>query len=472
MKKINKICIIGMGTFGSYLLSGLIKKYGTTKEIIIVEVGDKKIKNEKEIGYKSISKNSTVGKDGRYFGFGGTSARWGGQVLFFDERDNPNKDIDWTEIVNISNKFNKLVTNNLLNTNINFDFQERNKNIKTGIWLKYSKRNTYKNLKKDALINISIIKNQRITDFKINNCQIEKVIMKDNKNKLSEIDADIFYLTAGALESCRLLLKLDNQTNLFKNTDLGKNFGDHISTELFKIKNSLPIINTTDFTPYFYNGNLITKRLIIKNKDNLIAFAHCIFNKDIKAFTFIKELLFGKRETKVSLKDFLYSFDFLYKFLYHILFKKNIYIDSREWSLQLDLEQSPRNKNELILSDSKDSFDEQILEIKWNVTEGEKEMINELRLDIEKILKENNLNYESVFSPSSQNNKVEDVFHPVGSMRMGFDDKAICDFYGKVKKIDNLYHFSTSLFPSAKSINPSASVCCFIENHLSLDYEK
>jgi hypothetical protein len=32
--------------------------------------------------------------------------------------------------------------------------------------------------------------------------------------------------------------------------------------------------------------------------------------------------------------------------------------------------------------------------------------------------------------------------------------------------IDNLYHFSTAMFPSAKSINPTAAGFCFIEKHL------
>ena len=77
-----KICIIGCGTFGSYLLKRLIEEHSNNIDITVIEIGNKKTQSESEIGLDSISENSSVSKAGRYFGFGGTSARWGGQVLF------------------------------------------------------------------------------------------------------------------------------------------------------------------------------------------------------------------------------------------------------------------------------------------------------------------------------------------------------------------------------------------------------
>lgn len=463
----DKLCIIGIGTFGSYLLKRLINEFGDSKEIIVIEVGNKNINNENEIGIGSISNNSTAASDGRYFGLGGTSSRWGGQSLFFDQRDNPSGNVDWDKIIKINDKYNKKVTKNLLRENIEFDFEKENKNIKTGIWLKYNKRNTYKSLTKSELAKVNILTDLRVVDFSIENNSIKKVICKNKNHEIIKIEADIFYLTAGAIESCRLLLKLDKETSIFQNTDLGKNFGDHISTELYHIKNSNPIINNIDFTPYFHNGNLITKRMIVKTNDNkIVGFAHCIYNKNVKAFKFIKELLFGKKETKVTLLEFFGGFVFLFKFIFHLLFMKNLYVDKNQWSLQLDLEQPQINNNFIKLSDKKDKYGEPIVEIQWDISEEDRKAINEVNEKLEILLKENNFEYHSVYSPTNKNNKVEDVFHPVGCIRMGSDEKAVCNFNGKVKSINNLYHYSTALFPSAKSINPSASVCCFIEKHL------
>lgn len=461
-----KICVIGLGTFGSYLLKSLVQKYGNSKEIIVIEIGNKSTKDEKEIGLKSISENSTAASDGRYFGLGGTSSRWGGQVLFFDKRDNPSNDEDWNKIIKINENYKQTVTKRLLENNKKFDFQDEYQNIKTGIWLKYNKRNIYKRITKKEIETIKLLTDLRVVDIHTEGKKVKKVICKDKSLKIKEIEADKFYLTAGAIESCRLLLKLNQKTSLFDTTDLGKNFGDHISTELYHVKNTPPIIDGVDFTPYFHNGNLITKRIIVTTKDNLVGFVHCIYNKDIKAFKFIKELLFGKKETKVTLIEFISGFVFLFKFIFHLLFMKNLYVDKAQWSLQLDLEQPENNNNCVKLSDEKDHFGEPIAEIVWSISDIEKNAINELHKKLETLLIQNKFDYDSVYEPSSKNNKVEDVFHPVGCMRMGSDERAVCDFDGKVKALDNMYHYSTALFPSAKSINPSASVYCFVEKHL------
>lgn len=461
-----KICVIGLGTLGSYLVKRVVEQHGDATEITVVEIGDSTIKNEQEIGLDSISKNSFVAKEGRYFGFGGTSARWGGQVLFFDERDNFAGDETWNEIIRQNNTYRDRVISKLLGENKKLDFEDNNQNIKTGIWLKYNKRNTYKSLSKTQLQQINIMPNMRVVDFDLEESNITKVVCKTKSGRIVEVEADQFYLTAGALESCRLLLALSEKTGVLNHTDLGKNFGDHISTELFHIKNSPPVLNGVDFTPIIHKGNLITKRMIVQTEDGLVGFLHCVYNKDVKAFKFIKELLFGKRETTVTTIEFLRDVVFLFKFTYHLLFKKSLYVNKSQWSLQLDMEQAVPNENELVLTAKKDQFEESVLKINWEISTEDEAAIKEMREKIEEMLNNNNLQYSCVYNPLSTNNKVEDVYHPVGCMRVGSDDKAVVGFDGKVKNIDNLFHFSTGVFPSAKSINPTASVCCLIENHL------
>ena len=163
MKK--KICIIGCGTFGSYLLKRLLEKYGDGADITVVEIGNRKTQSESEIGLGSVAEFSKVSTDGRYFGFGGTSARWGGQVLFFDERDNPQGDGTWSEIVRINQRHKAAVVKNLLGENV--DFQEDKSNIKTGVWLKYAKRNLFKRLKKSDFQRVVLMPDQRVVDFKM-----------------------------------------------------------------------------------------------------------------------------------------------------------------------------------------------------------------------------------------------------------------------------------------------------------------
>ncbi len=464
MKK--HICIIGCGTFGSYLLKRLLEKHGDQLSITVLEIGNRKIQSESEIGLDSISEHSKVSKDGRYFGLGGTSARWGGQVLFFDERDNPAGDEAWHEIVRINERHKNIVLEKLLGDNAKFSIPEYDGAIKTGIWLKYAKRNMFSRLDKNSLKQVQILPDQRVVDFILNEGKIAKVVCKSRDGKLQEISADYFYLTAGALESCRLLLSLNKKYGLLSGTDIGNNFGDHISTELFHVHHAKPVINGIDFTPQLLNGSLVTRRMIVQAENGTVGFLHTVFNKDIKAFKFLKELMFGKRSTTVSIGELIQGIAFLFNFGFHLLFKKKLYVDKRQWSLQLDMEQPIPNGNKLSLSGEKDQYGEAVLHIDWQVSKADLDIISEVRKKVENMLVENGLKYTPLFNPAATNNKVEDVYHPVGCLRIGRDEKAVVDFQGQVKGIENLFHFSTGIFPSAKSINPSAAVMCFIEEHL------
>lgn len=464
MKK--KICIIGCGTFGSYLLKRLLEKHGSEAEITVIEIGNRKTRDESAIGLSSISENSTVSRDGRYFGFGGTSARWGGQVLFFDERDNPGGDANWNEIVRINKKYQATVLKKLVGEYEKFGIEKDQRNIKTGVWLKYAKRNMFKLLSKQDLAKVKLLPDQRVVDFILEKNKVAKVVCKSRDGQLQEVAADDFYLTAGALESCRLLLVLNEKTGLLDGTDLGKNFGDHISTELFTVHGTKPMLDGTDFTPLLHRGSLVTRRMVMQSQDGAVGFLHTVLNKDIKAFKFLKELMFGKRSTTVTPGELVSGVVFLVKFGFHLLFKNKLYVDENQWSLQLDLEQPVPNANQLRLSGEKDRYGEAVLHIDWNISETDRNAIADIRRQVEQMLKNNRLTYKPLYNPASTSNKVEDVYHPVGCVRVGNDERAVTGFDGRVRGLDNLYHFSTGIFPSARSINPSAAVMCFVEAHL------
>ena len=152
-----KICIIGCGTYGAYLLRRAIENYGNELDITVIEMGNEKTKSESEMGVVAESKESHAAEKGRYFGLGGTSARWGGQVLFFDERDNPTNQKDWNTIVEVNNAYRSIVLKKLLGAIPNIETIIEDKgNEKTGIWLKYTKRNIFKGLDKKTLNSVML----------------------------------------------------------------------------------------------------------------------------------------------------------------------------------------------------------------------------------------------------------------------------------------------------------------------------
>lgn len=464
-----KICIIGCGTYGSYLLKRLLASFPNVS-ITVVEIGDKHIKNEEEIGFQSESKLSNSSHLGRYFGLGGTSARWGGQLLFFDKRDNISGDADWTKIISINEKYKQKVVENLLDKSAFSKLmqEENDKNIKTGIWLKYSRRNLFKQITKQELKRINLIENHRIIDFIIDQNRIIEVICANKQGEIKKINADLFYLTAGALESCRLLMELNKKYSLFNDNLLGKNLGDHLSTELFKISNTNPIINNIDFSPYFYKGSLITKRFIVYGTDGRVGYLHPVFNKDIRIFSSIKNMLFGKQKIAFQWNDIMVGIVFLLKLFYSIVFLKRLYVDKKSWRLNLDIEQSYPNKNAMKISENRDKYLQSAINIDWQISKEDYEAISTVKEEAIKLLDQNNFNYTTSFGSELTMQKVEDTYHPVGFIKMGSKTEDILDFFCKVRGTTNLFHFSTAMFSTAKTINPTAAVFCFIEDHLTL----
>ncbi len=470
---LTKICIIGCGTYGAYLMRGLVEKFGNDIELTVIEMGNEKTKSESEMGVTADSGASQAAEKGRYFGLGGTSARWGGQVLFFDERDNPKNEADWDTIVEVNNKYKSRVLQNLLGDTVKIDGQLVDKgNEKTGIWLKYTKRNIFKSLDKTILKPIQLIKNQRVTRFIFDDTKIEAVVCQNTEGGKTWIDADIFYLTAGAIESCRLLLALNEVHNVIKSNDLGKHYGDHLSVELFKIKGHKPVIGKTNLLPTFLNGSLMTKRLIVADTHQRIGFAHPIFNKEVKVFTSIKRLLFGQQRIDFNLKDIFDGLEFLMRFGFSVVFLKKMYAHRNNWSLQLDIEQAYPNENSIGLSEKMDKYGQKAARLNWKVSADDKKAIEDIKNNLMATLNKEGIDYTVVYDPNVEAMKIEDVYHPVGFIRLGHDKNAVLDPDCRVKGIDNLYHFSTAMFPSAKSINPTAAGFCFIEQHLNTTFNR
>lgn len=464
----SKRCIIGCGTYGSYLLRRLIEAF-PDDEIIVLELGDRRSQSESEAGLYSESMESQAARAGRYFGLGGTSARWGGQVLFFDERDNPLHDPVWSQIIAINKRYKTRVIENLFGDRSIQPLLELNDkgNLKTGIWLKYNKRNLFKQVNLYKKSEIQLRTGCRVISMNFTQDKLQSVEIINEQRIRQIIEADIFYLTAGAIESCRIMLEMRSKGKFTGTSDIGKHLGDHLSVELFKIQNSTPAIQGVNLIPIWHKGSLVTKRLLVYTSDGRVGYIQGVFNKHIRIFTILKQLMFGKKQTEFNIKELFTGLVFLLKLAWNLLIKRQLYADPKEWSLQLDIEQQYPNKHKLELSKTNDKFGVPGIKLDWSAEPEDRKFIEEISLQFREILLQEKLQFSDCFNNVVNGaTKIEDVYHPVGFMRMGTDDSAVTDMHCKIRGAANLFHFSTALFSSARSINPTGAVFCLIEAHL------
>jgi choline dehydrogenase-like flavoprotein len=128
--------------------------------------------------------------------------------------------------------------------------------------------------------------------------------------------------------------------------------------------------------------------------------------------------------------------------------------------LQLDLEQAPRFSNRIELTERTDATGLPVPVIHWSLHEEDYQAIRHAAQTflerwptvIGVLLVPRDLDGNGV--------KPHDVYHPVGTCRMGVDVEAVVDPSLRVYDTENLFVLSTAVFPSAGSANPTFSLLC------------
>lgn len=449
-------CIAGAGTYGSYLANALLERYPFAK-IILIDVGNKNIKSESEIGFSSSLKENryNAASSGRFFGLGGTSDKWGGQLLFLSENDckfDPNMDY----IKKINDKYYNKVLNRFFKIPplLTEKRLENRLYIKSGIWLQFNKRNLFKYFKLNRKSRIVLITNARV---KAINRKEEKVtsisIIKDEREE--EIIADIFYITCGALESMRLL----SESGFLNFKTETEGFADHISTRCFTVRNLPPVLCGYDFTYKFIGGSLITSR-IIGEIDGASFYMQPVFNEKFIFFQVVKNLLFRKNFSLTNLLKALKQFVHLFPFAFQYIFKKQLYV-YKTWDINIDIEINESN-NYITFSDKKDIFGLSGIDIHFMIPNAVIAKMESAKSTIRSLLEKEGYIFTELGTDASSL-KYEDTYHPY---KMYNKTKGLKK---RFNPLENLYVCNTGILDRAGGLNPTAVLFCLLESHIETD---
>ncbi|WP_179336951.1 hypothetical protein [Winogradskyella ludwigii] len=448
-----KIAVFGAGAYGCYTIDALIKKFPEA-QITLFDVGNSHIKSEKEIGYLTnmLSTYYSGLEKGRFFGLGGATSRWGGQLLTFTKNDFKNPTPFLSDIVKLNVKYQEIIFKKF---GIHSEFKEtkitNNLFIKKGVWLSYFNRNLFKYFKINKRKNVVIKSNSRVTKLILNNNKaVTRVIYKQG-NIEKEDSFDFYFLTTGAFESNRILLN----SGLTDMDELP--FSDHLSQKVFKIKDST-IIQGEDFAFKVNGSSLITKR-IIGEIDGISFFSNPIFNSEFSFFQDLKKVLFKRKLSFKIIKNIILELPSCLQFIYCMLVKKKIYVHKNEWYLYIDIE-NPINKSFISLSKNQDKFEEKGLDVSFFIDENAVDIFEKAKEMIKDYLIKNEINFEECVS-TIQVEKSEDTYHPFGIMS---SFNSMDEFYNQY---ENFCFFNTGILPRAGGINTTASVFPLIEEFIN-----
>lgn len=447
-----RFAVLGAGTYGSYV-SNLLSIVYPHEIIYLYDVGNQCLKTEKEIGYLSHVVGAPYNglQKARFFGFGGASVKWGGQLLTFTENDFTNPSQYMKDIVKINMKYKDLVLRRFGLEN-KYPEIRINKQLftKTGIWLDYFHRNLFKHFAIAKNKNIHLISDARITKIIANGNDILGFeFIKDEHKQVATYDN--YFLTTGAFESSRILI----DSGLSKEKDMLP-FSDHLSQRAFKVKSGIKM-GKIDFRFLVKGASLITKRFV-GEVDGYSFYSQPICNEDFPFFRDLKKLLFGHKFRVGLIFNLIKNIPSCIAFAWDMVILKKMYVHNDEFYLQIDIE-APKESGMIMLNDKRDGYGEKSLDVNLSIQEKTGELFTKARAIVKDYLDESGVEYEELpFSTSAEH--YEDVYHPFG---MFCDFENVDDYYSHFK---NMLVVNTGVLPRAGGINSTCAVFPLVEEYI------
>lgn len=493
-----EVCIIGAGTAGLFLAQRL-RKRGV--RVAVLEIGDSEPKESKTIGahveqrgieYRGATK-------GRSFGIGGTSVLWGGQMIALTEDDiseRPEVGIPTWPIsfVELEQQFATVRADLSLPGEQTDDLRVRGVKgidelrsfapefrLRFSEWIPFAQRNFAqafsKELKNDDSLEVWLGARVETLHFAraADGLRIMSVEAKGKNAANLLVEADAVVICAGALESTRMLLELDEATGGIVTRDgapLGAFFSDHLSVTVgtFECRDWTRFNHAV--APVFEGEIMRTPRLEVSASTQrelglTSAFAHFTFLTDgTSGFDVVRDFLRNrqgeKRRLGLSPGKALGAARSVAELGYWKTVHRRLWIPrDSTLNLQIDIEQTPNPLSRISLSNQKpDANGKRPLVIDWRISNDDVRIIEKTVEILKSRWESSDLNRAAGLNlkePEAYKSfeTLYDVYHPTGTIRMGSDRrKSVVDANLRVWGLRNLFVSSTAVFPSAGSANP------------------
>jgi choline dehydrogenase-like flavoprotein len=296
------------------------------------------------------------------------------------------------------------------------------------------------------------------------------------------VKANEFLIAAGTLESTRLLLLADRQSNdcISRDCDaLGRYFNDHLG------------VNAAAIRP---RDNALTNR-ILNDRTCLKSLRHLHFElrpevqkkhgvgsayfeigrselPDSSALTKARQVMqrLKRGQVAVSFQDIRAilqdSPSLFWAAQWRWMRKQYYWPTNADLHIFIRIEQLPQWHNRICLSDQKDALHLPKLRLEWRKTDADEKLF---RVTIEKIDRywkahlahvcDLEWKPEVLHPEVGMVNLTMDLAHPAGSTRMGTTpSNSVVDANLRVHRIENLSIASASVFPSSGSANPTLTI--------------
>jgi choline dehydrogenase-like flavoprotein len=288
------------------------------------------------------------------------------------------------------------------------------------------------------------------------------------------VAAQSFVVAAGALESARILLEMEQGTNrpLFSDeAAIGHYLGDHLSCPIARVQPEDRSTAASLFQPRFANGRMYYFRLLeaFAPDGSPRSFAHFIFENESPGFDLAKQVLQGwqaRSFPSVSPSEIFRGMKGVLALGWDRFVNSKLHIPTdTPVRMQLDVEQQPSYNNQISLSGQNDEHGRPTPLVQWEIKDEDYEAIRQTARRLLERWPGSESEVPSLRSclDNIEERKPHDAYHPVGVCRLGEEHDAVVTPQLRVRGTENLSVLSTAVFPTAGTANPTFSMLCFAE---------
>ena len=490
------ICVIGAGAAGAYLAH---RCAASGKDVVVLEAGGRRVLSDVEAGFSAEESGSRYGglHEGRGFGFGGTSALWGGMLIPYGAMDASQTDGQgggaWRHIVDVARNNTAKVRASLGVCGAP-DYDTRagsflgalhgaldTLRITTRVseMLPFRLRNLARLLSngcgaRGARVVLHAVAKEWSFGDTPTGCRVQAVRAVAESGLQLEVRARVFVIAAGAIETARILLEMAAPPagpRPLGSSEVGQGLSDHLSVRIAAVAPADAHLAIERFGFRFDGDVLRSVRMI--DRDALAScprhFAHVLFHIDQPGFALARKVLASlqaRRVPRVAPVEAFRGAAGLSALAFHRIARHRLFVPrGTSVSLQLDVEQLPAATNRVTLGAERDRYGRFRPRVHWSISDGDWAAIGAIRAHLLRkwVTLGRQVPRADPVALGSAEAKPHDAYHPVGGCRLGDDRASVVTRDLLVRGTTNLHVLSTGVFPSAGTANPTFSLLCFGE---------
>jgi len=477
----SRFCVIGAGIAGLLFATRLAERGA---DVLLLEAGGLELEARSQALYAAemAAATHTGATEGRFRTFGGSSTRWGGQLLpytadiFSPPPGIPSAPwpIDESAVAPFYAELQRLLGVDLLpfdrqlfcalhRPGVDFSPDIR---LRFSKWIPFAKRNLAGTIGQTALAHpsITVVTHANVAELLSDTSgHITAARTLDYAAREFLIHADHFIVATGTIESSRLLLSSPAVPN--PHDQLGRCFHDHISWPAAEFDSPQREQLLERLGPFFVDGTLHTCKFeaspALRARENLLAvMAHITIEEpEDSGPAAIRNLLGSIQRGELgtalgkNLLPMLRGAGDVARLALYSRFKQRRAVSKRaRVRLHIDLEQPANPATRIRLSNQTDALGLRKAIVDWSIGNAERDSAQRFASTVRAELEA--LNLAPVRWTTTPT--FADTFHSMGGLRMGIDPTAsVVDPHLRVHGLENLHIASCAVYPAGGSSNPT-----------------